>query len=182
MENEEVKGMRFTCSERWEDMRPMGKDRFCMSCQKPVIDFTDWERDALIGYFKERPDACGQFRAEQVDPTLIPLPTRTGSWRTGLVAAIAALAINTGSAQELPSSGVTTEQVPVNNGDSGSVISDKWGAGIDMKEDGPYCVKIDPVVKASPRYRVFLSGQFPFLHIRQRLQGVKNRITGCPSF
>lgn len=39
-----------------------------------------------------------------------------------------------------------------------------------MKEDGPYCVKIDPVVKASPRYRVFLSGQFPFLHIRQRLR------------
>lgn len=70
----EVKGMRFTCSEQWQDMRPMGKDRFCMSCQKPVIDFTDWERDALIAYFKERPVACGQFRAEQVDPTLIPLP------------------------------------------------------------------------------------------------------------
>lgn len=46
--------MRFTCSERWEDMRPIGKKWTCVQLQKPVIDFTDWERDALVETISRR--------------------------------------------------------------------------------------------------------------------------------
>lgn len=181
MEKAKNRGMQFTCDQRWEDMEPHSDGRFCLSCQKPVIDFTSWDRDALIAYFKERSGTCGQFRVEQVDPALVPLATRTGSWRAGLVAAIAVLAINTGKAQAPPSRITPTEQVPVpsNHTEPGTAMNDKWGAGIGIKEDGPYCKKPEPVAKSHPRYRVFTSSRFPFLHIRPR---GKFRITGCPSF
>ena len=176
-------GMKFSCDQRWEDMAPQGNDRFCLSCQKPVIDFTTWDRTALIAYFKERPDTCGQFRAEQVDPSLIPLGNPTRPWRSGFLAAVAALAITTGRAQDAMPPAATTEQAPVPaSHDTGTGIHDKWGPEIGIKADGPYCKKLEPISKAPPRRRVFVSGLFPFLHIRERMRRGKIRITGCPSF
>ncbi len=71
----------------------MGKDRFCLSCQKPVIDFSDWDRDAVIGYFNQKPETCGQFTIEQLEPDLIPLSDKIEPLRKGFFATLTALTI-----------------------------------------------------------------------------------------
>ena len=32
----------YECSENWEQMKLQGEGRFCESCEKEVIDFSQW--------------------------------------------------------------------------------------------------------------------------------------------
>lgn len=63
------------CSEDWDKMLPEEKGRFCMSCQKVVVDFTTMSDEQLLKYFTEYKgkNTCGHFLATQVDrPLAIP--------------------------------------------------------------------------------------------------------------
>ncbi len=63
------------CSENWDKMLPEEKGRFCMSCQKVVVDFTTMSDEQLLKYFTdhEGKSTCGHFLATQVDrPLVIP--------------------------------------------------------------------------------------------------------------
>ncbi len=50
------------CHEDWNKMSAMDKGRFCASCQKAVIDFTNMSDRELTEFFK-RPtgNMCGRF-------------------------------------------------------------------------------------------------------------------------
>lgn len=63
------------CSEDWDKMLPEEKGRFCMSCQKVVVDFTAMSDEQLLKYFTEYKgkNTCGHFLATQVDrPLAVP--------------------------------------------------------------------------------------------------------------
>lgn len=177
-----VRGMRVNCSKRWEDMLPMGNDRFCSSCEKTVVDFRAWDRDALRTYFKENPDSCGQFSIEQVDPELYPIDVLGRSLRRGALAVVAVVTLG----------GSTQAQEPfyqprsMEQGASGTkpMIDPRTDreAQIEWRVDGPVC-PVEPAqeVLPGPKYRWFVSSRFPFVH--RRSATLRGRfVTGCPSF
>ncbi len=56
------------CHQDWEQMTPDNHGRFCGSCQKSVIDFTEWS-DARLYQFLARNNrpVCGRFLATQIN-------------------------------------------------------------------------------------------------------------------
>lgn len=65
------------CAENWNSMTPTQKGKFCGSCQKEVIDFSDMRDSELIAFFK-RPagSMCGRFSKEQLARDIIAPPKR----------------------------------------------------------------------------------------------------------
>ncbi len=174
------RGMKFSCSEQWEHMEPRGNDRFCTSCQKEVIDFTDWDLEALRAYFREKPNSCGQFRPEQVETDLVPLSDKLRPMRTGLFATLTAFMIQSTAAQEPAPVNVemnTNEDVVPGSYLEKAAMN---GAVIKMRSDGPICVVQEPVARRRARYGVYVSGRFPFIHVRNRR--IRGRVMGCPTF
>ena len=56
------------CHENWDNMSPVDKGRFCMSCQKKVIDFTGMNDEQLVAYFKKPAESvCGRFEESQLN-------------------------------------------------------------------------------------------------------------------
>jgi len=175
-----VRGMRFSCDQPWEAMRPLPDgNRFCESCAKPVIDFTTWERPAMLAWFKEHPETCGQFRIDQVQPDLKPMPELPRDLLRGAFAALAALSISGAYAQREPVTPAPTEQLP-----SGGAKDEAFHA-IMPPEDGERCwdEKEADAVIAPParRPRYYTSWRFPFIH-RHRVFRGRYRTVGCPSF
>src|SRR5882672_521370 len=57
------------CHEDWDKMNPVEKGRFCDSCQKQVIDFTNMSDVQLATFFKKPStgSVCGRFYQDQLD-------------------------------------------------------------------------------------------------------------------
>ena len=57
------------CHENWENMTATDKGRFCDSCQKQVIDFSN-KSDREIAMFFKKPSSgsvCGRFMEDQLN-------------------------------------------------------------------------------------------------------------------
>jgi len=56
------------CQEQWELMLPHANGKFCGSCQKSVVDFTDFsDRDLQEWFIKNQGNSCGRLKPEQLD-------------------------------------------------------------------------------------------------------------------
>ena len=68
------------CHENWDAMKPSEKGKFCTSCQKTVIDFTEMS-DRQIAEFFKRPigSVCGHFYQSQLNKD-IELPKKRIPW------------------------------------------------------------------------------------------------------
>ena len=68
------------CHENWDAMKPSEKGKFCASCQKTVIDFTEMS-DRQIAEFFKRPigSVCGHFYQSQLNKD-IELPKKRIPW------------------------------------------------------------------------------------------------------
>ena len=69
------------CHENWDNMSPVEKGRFCSSCQKQVIDFSNMS-DREIGQFFKKPSTgsvCGRFMQDQLDRD-IAIPKKRIPW------------------------------------------------------------------------------------------------------
>lgn len=165
------RGMRFTCDQQWEEMRPEGTDRYCEQCAKPVIDFTAWDRTELKAWYAKHPETCGLFRIEQMDPSLVPLPEVPRGLLNGALAALAALTLHTAQAQVPTSPPTPTEQVPATttaSEQSALPVQEKcW-----MEKPAP-----EQAVAPKRRAKYYVSARFPFVHKRRVF-----RTIGCPSF
>jgi hypothetical protein len=76
------------CTESWDHMTPDTDGRFCLSCQKQVIDFSTWDEERLKRFFREIPGkVCGRLRTDQ----LKRYPLATGG--PGLLARMALLSL-----------------------------------------------------------------------------------------
>lgn len=54
------------CDEGWQNMTPSQKGRFCASCQKEVIDFTQLSSSDITRKIKSRKNLCGRFTKDQL--------------------------------------------------------------------------------------------------------------------
>lgn len=69
------------CHENWEQMTPVQQGRYCGSCQKQVMDFTNMSDKQLAAFFK-RPSSgsvCGRFQQDQLDRD-IEIPRKRIPW------------------------------------------------------------------------------------------------------
>ena len=56
------------CHENWDAMKPSEKGKFCASCQKTVIDFTEMNDRQIAEFFKRPPSSvCGRFQEVQLN-------------------------------------------------------------------------------------------------------------------
>lgn len=71
------------CHENWEAMLPDEKGRFCLSCQKTVVDFTAMNDRQVLDYFKNyNGNTCGQFSPDQLGRELTkPKTSGIGRWK-----------------------------------------------------------------------------------------------------
>lgn len=69
------------CHEGWNNMTPSEKGRFCGSCQKQVIDFTNMSDREIAQFFKKpiTGSVCGHFRNTQLDRD-IQVPKKRLPW------------------------------------------------------------------------------------------------------
>jgi TonB family protein len=56
------------CGENWDGMPQQGNGRYCGSCNKVVVDFTNKSTEEILDYFQEQAGnkVCGTFRPAQV--------------------------------------------------------------------------------------------------------------------
>lgn len=73
------------CHEDWNQMLPAEQGRFCQSCEKTVVDFSQMSDEQVLNYFKLKQQnserVCGRFRAEQVSK---PVQIQWQSWPRSL--------------------------------------------------------------------------------------------------
>jgi hypothetical protein len=64
------------CHEDWNSMTPTTKGRFCSSCDKTVIDFTNMSRYEIGSYLKEHQASgvCGHIYTSQLDQIVLRIP------------------------------------------------------------------------------------------------------------
>jgi hypothetical protein len=54
------------CKENWDDMLPAEQGRFCLNCQKTVVDFTQKSDAEILDYLSRTSNLCGRFYTHQV--------------------------------------------------------------------------------------------------------------------
>ena len=71
------------CPENWNNMLSEEKGRFCLSCQKTVVDFTNMSDSQVFDYFRNyKGSTCGQFTPEQLDRDIAKPKTHSiGRWK-----------------------------------------------------------------------------------------------------
>ncbi|WP_178987213.1 energy transducer TonB [Winogradskyella schleiferi] len=64
------------CHEDWIKMTPNEKGRFCQSCSKSVIDFTQMPQQTIEAYLvaNNRKKICGRFKVSQLEQIRIEIP------------------------------------------------------------------------------------------------------------
>lgn len=64
------------CHENWDAMTPETTGRFCNSCAKSVVDFTNMKAPEIQQYFiqNQGQKICGRFKNEQLDSIIIQIP------------------------------------------------------------------------------------------------------------
>src|SRR5436190_2476819 len=69
------------CHEDWDKMNPVEKGRFCDSCQKKVIDFSNMSDREIAAFFKKPStgSVCGRFMQDQLDRS-IEIPKKRIPW------------------------------------------------------------------------------------------------------
>ena len=83
MENQLKISIPTPCHENLGQMDKTDNGRFCLSCQKEVIDFTKMSDEDMILYFERKkssaPKVCGTFRVNQVleNKKMIEIPIQT---------------------------------------------------------------------------------------------------------
>lgn len=68
------------CHESWNQMTQVEKGKFCASCQKTVVDFTNMSDRQLAEFFKKSiGSTCGRFQADQLGRD-IAIPKKRIPW------------------------------------------------------------------------------------------------------
>lgn len=99
------------CHEKWADMTPADKGRFCASCEKNVIDFTRASDREIAQALRSDKHLCGRFMPTQLERDLIIPKEKSSVWAAASAAVLTFLTIgsNEASAQT-----VKTEQTDKN--------------------------------------------------------------------
>ncbi len=69
------------CHENWDAMTPVEKGKFCGSCQKQVVDFSNMSDRQIAAFFKKPStgSVCGRFMSDQLERD-IEIPKKRIPW------------------------------------------------------------------------------------------------------
>src|SRR5688572_9080568 len=69
------------CHEDWNAMTPVEKGKFCGSCQKQVVDFSNMNDRQVAEFFKKPStgSVCGRFMSDQLERD-IEIPKKRIPW------------------------------------------------------------------------------------------------------
>ncbi len=74
------------CHENWDKMTPVNRGRFCDSCQKQVVDFSNMSDREIAAFFKKPTQSltkggsiCGRFMSDQLERS-IEIPKKRIPW------------------------------------------------------------------------------------------------------
>lgn len=151
------------CHEDWDGMTPVEKGKFCGSCQKQVIDFSNMSDRELAQFFKKPStgSVCGRFMTDQLEREL-DIPKKRIPWlRYFFTMAIPAFFLSLKSAASK-----TQGQIRVNK--SGTDTTGKRIYG-DLKMMG--------MVSRPPSIRAFTKDTIP----TQKQDPVCDQIMGKPA-
>ena len=101
------------CHEKWDEMTPTDKGRFCAACQKNVIDFTKASDREIVQLINVNKNLCGHFSPSQLDRDLIIPKEKNTAW-TAIAAGIISF-ITLGSHKATAQETVKTEQTDYTN-------------------------------------------------------------------
>ena len=99
------------CHEKWDEMTPTNKGKFCAACQKNVIDFTKASDREIVQLINVNKNLCGHFSPSQLDRDLIIPKEKNTAW-TAIAAGIISF-ITLGSHKATAQETVKTEQTDV---------------------------------------------------------------------
>lgn len=91
------------CHADWDQMKPEAKGRFCSSCSKTVVDFSNMSDFSIVNYLEnnKHQSVCGRFDEKQLDKTYLWTKPHHQIFHFDLKAVALGLALSTFSA--LPS-------------------------------------------------------------------------------
>jgi len=78
------------CHEDWSQMTPAAQGRFCASCKKEVIDYTQLSRKQIADKVKNGDQICGRYRKDQLETTYF-IPEHKPLRNLGIAAAFTSL-------------------------------------------------------------------------------------------
>lgn len=103
------------CSQAWGDMKQMDIGRHCDSCQKTVVDFSNFTDKELVDFFKNATHGlCGRFDSRQINRS-IPIPVSNNNsffYRAMLGTALVA-GIVTGANGQVIHQSIPPAQIPI---------------------------------------------------------------------
>ena len=97
------------CNEKWSEMSPTERGRFCSSCQKQVTDYTNLTDRQLHLRLKSKSLGCGRFRKDQLNRAISSGKSKRTGWTLAAVLAALAGGVTPVVAQQKPE----VEQVEV---------------------------------------------------------------------
>ncbi len=70
------------CHENWDKMNPVEQGRFCLSCQKSVVDFSQMtDKEVLNYFFQHDQKLCGRFADDQLNRVIAdPKERKSTKW------------------------------------------------------------------------------------------------------
>lgn len=83
------------CHENWFEMPQKERGRFCNSCQKDVIDFTESSNREIVMAFNENENLCGRFKTSQLKREIIIPKEKKSFWIITAASLIAFLGVGT---------------------------------------------------------------------------------------
>lgn len=103
------------CTQDWQKMSVIEKGRFCTTCQKNVIDFTNLSDRQIENILHNNKNICGRFNSSQLDRELI-VPKQKGSfWIAAATGAIGFLGL--GNNEAFAQAETKVEQTDINKQD-----------------------------------------------------------------
>lgn len=99
------------CAADWNQMQEADQGRFCLSCQKTVVDFSEMDEAAIKTYFRNSPGkVCGRFQPNQLKEYSWPVRRKPVLTFLSVLGLTALMAPTTGFSQPPP----TQTQTPAN--------------------------------------------------------------------
>ena len=69
------------CHENWANMKPVEQGRFCLSCQKTVVDFRAMTDRQVLEYFSNYTGStCGRFYPDQLNRNIVVGAQKPRQW------------------------------------------------------------------------------------------------------
>jgi hypothetical protein len=99
------------CNASWAEMTPVEQGRYCLQCEKKVVDFSGMTDAEMIRYFEKHGKVCGRFASTQLNREVYIPKQRSLMPATLLAGALSLLMPESGQAQTRQISGVIRDAI-----------------------------------------------------------------------